>query len=90
MPVTTLRAVTQRPAGELLVAITVVEWFIGRIDDWRRYGKQLSTTHQLLGTVAIRQLDGLNIADAMGLHFKRLFSFVFHATAARSQRVRGY
>ena len=55
MPVTTLRAVTQRPAGELLVVIAVVEWFIVKIDDWRRYGKQLSTTHQLLGTVAIRQ-----------------------------------
>ena len=55
MPLPTLRAVTQRPAGELLVTVTVIERFIGKIDDRRRYGKQLPTTQQLLGTVAIRQ-----------------------------------
>ena len=37
----------------------------------------------------VDSLDGLKITDAMDLHFKRLFSFVFHATAARNQRVTG-
>ena len=54
-PVPTLRAVAQRPTGELLVVIAIVERFIGQIDHRRRHGKQLSTTHQLLGAVAIRQ-----------------------------------
>lgn len=54
-PAPTLRAVTQRSARELLVVVAIVERFMGPIDDRRRYGKQLSTTQQLLGAVAIRQ-----------------------------------
>ena len=54
MTLTTLRAIPQRPAGELLIAVTVVERFIGKIDDRHRCGKQLPTAQQFLCAVAIR------------------------------------
>ena len=47
--------IPQRPAGELLVVIAIVEQFLGQIDHRCWYSKQLPTTQQLLGTVAIRQ-----------------------------------
>ena len=50
-----LRAVPQRLAGELLVAVAIVQRRRGKGDDGRRCGEQLSAARQLGRAVAVGQ-----------------------------------
>lgn len=55
MATAALRTVTQRPAGELLVPVAVVETSIGDLDDGIGFGEQLPATGKLSSAVAVGQ-----------------------------------